>query len=411
MRYVIIGNSTAAIAGIEGIRSKDKQGCITLISMENHHTYSKPLISYLMQGKTNIDRMKYRPDSFYKDNDVHAIFAKKAVKIDPDIKSVFLDDSTAIEYDKLLVATGSSPFIPDILGLDKVNDMHTFMTLDDAKSLLDCVTSQSRILILGAGLIGLKCCEGIKDKVSFVTVIDMAKQVLPSILDKESSDIVTDYLLKQGVNIKLSCSVKQAYENSALLTDETTIEFDTLVIAVGVRPNISILKAAKADTDRGVLIDEHCKTSIEDIYAAGDCTQGYDMTVNNKRVLALLANAYMQGFTAGVNMAGNEASFNTGMPMNALSLMGMHILSAGVYEGEDYVEKNEAKYKRLFYSEDKLKGFILVDDIECAGIYTAMIRNKTPLSSVDFDLIKRKPSLCALAIEKRSNLLNGKETW
>jgi NAD(P)H-nitrite reductase large subunit len=285
------------------------------------------------------------------------------------------------------------------------------MTLDDAKSLLDCVTSQSRILILGAGLIGLKCCEGIKDKVSFVTVIDMAKQVLPSILDKESSDIVTDYLLKQGVNIKLSCSVKQAYENSALLTDETTIEFDTLVIAVGVRPNISILKAAKADTDRGVLIDEHCKTSIEDIYAAGDCTQGYDMTVNNKRVLALLANAYMQGFTAGVNMAGNEASFNTGMPMNALSLMGMHILSAGVYEGEDYVEKNEAKYKRLFYSEDKLKGFILVDDIECAGIYTAMIRNKTPLSSVDFDLIKRKPSLCALAIEKRSNLLNGKETW
>ncbi len=411
MKYVIVGNSTAAIAGIEGIRSKDKQGSITLISMENHHTYSKPLISYLIQGKTNKDKMKYRPDCFYEDNNVHTIFGRKAVKIVPDMKSVMLDDSAAVEYDKLLVATGSSPFIPDIAGLDQVKDMHTFMTLDDAEGLLESVSSQSRILILGAGLIGLKCCEGIKDKAASVTVIDMAKQVLPSILDKESSDMVRKYIERQGVIIKLSCSIKQAYGNSALLTDGTTVEFDTLVMAVGVRPNISILKAAGADSDRGVLVDECCQTSIEDIYAAGDCAQGYDMTINGKRVLALLPNAYMQGFCAGVGMTGCKKTFDTGMPMNALSLMGMHILSAGVYEGEEYIEKSIGKYKRLFFSEDKLKGFILVDDIECAGIYTAMIRNRTPLSSMDFDLIKQKPSLCALAKERRSNLLNGKETW
>lgn len=411
MRYVIIGNSTAAIAGIEGIRSKDKQGSITLISMENHHTYSKPLISYLVQGKTNKEKMKYRPDNFYEGNNVHTIFGKKAVKIVPDMKSVMLDDSTQVEYDKLLVATGSSPFIPDIAGLDKVKDMHTFMTLDDAEGLIRSVSGQSRILILGAGLIGLKCCEGLKDKVASVTVIDLAKQVLPSILDIESSDMVREFLIKKGVNIKLSCSIRQAFENSALLTDGTTIEFDTLVIAVGVRPNISILKAAGADADRGILVDNCCKTSIEDIYASGDCTQGYDMTCKNSRVLALLPNAYMQGFTAGVDMTGGKKTFDTGMPMNALSLMGMHILSAGIYEGENYIEKSDGKYKKLFFSDDVLKGFILVDDIECAGIYTAMIRNRTLLSSMDFDLIKQKPSLCALAKERRSNLLNGKETW
>lgn len=411
MRYVIIGNSAAAVGAIEGIRSKDKKGSITLISMESHHTYSRPLISYLVQGKTDMHKMKYRPDSFYEDNKIHAMLGKKAVKILPGITSVILEDSSAVEYDKLLVATGSSPFIPPIPGLNDVKRVHTFMTLDDAINLLEIINNQSRVLILGAGLIGLKCLEAISGKVASVTVIDLADMVLPSVLDKKSSQIVKEFLEKKNVDIKLSCSIKQAYENSALLTDGTLITFDVLVMAVGVRPNISILKAAGADADRGIIVDHQQHTSIDDIYAAGDCTQGYDMSIEKNRVLALLPNAYMQGFTAGINMTGGEKTFDTGMPMNALSLMGMHILSAGVYEGEDYTDEKEEKYKKLFYSHDTLKGFILVNDIDCAGIYTAMIRNKTPLSSVDFELIKQKPSLCALAKERRSNLLNGKETW
>ncbi|HPJ76998.1 MAG TPA: FAD-dependent oxidoreductase, partial [Clostridia bacterium] len=184
MNYVIIGNSTAAIAAIEGIRSIDKQGRITLISIENHHTYSRPLISYLLQGKTDLDKMKYRPDSFYEDNSVTVVLGKKAVKVIPDMKAVILEDSSSYEYDRLLIATGSLPFVPDISGLDKVKSMHTFMTLDDALELEKSINDKSNVLVLGAGLIGLKCCEAIKDKVASVTVIDLAKQVLPSILDK-----------------------------------------------------------------------------------------------------------------------------------------------------------------------------------------------------------------------------------
>ena len=411
MNYVIIGNSTAAIAAIEGIRSIDKQGRITLISIENHHTYSRPLISYLLQGKTDLDKMKYRPDSFYEDNSVNVVLGKKAVKVIPDMKAVILEDSSSYEYDRLLIATGSLPFVPDISGLDKVKSMHTFMTLDDAFELEKSINDKSNVLVLGAGLIGLKCCEAIKDKVASVTVIDLAKQVLPSILDKTSSDIVAQHIEKQGVKLKLSCSIKQVYENSALLTDDSVVRFDALVMAVGVRPNISLLRAAGVDTNRGVLINQCCATSIEDIYCAGDCAEGYDMTADCKKILALLPNAYMQGFCAGVNMAGEEKTYLSGMPMNALSLMGLHILTAGIYEGEEYVFQDEKGYKRLFYKDDMLKGFILVDDIECAGIYTAMIRNKTLLSSMDFDLIKKKPALCALAQERRTSLLNRKETW
>jgi len=125
MRYVIIGNSAAAVGAIEGIRSKDKKGSITLISMESHHTYSRPLISYLVQVKTDMDKMKYRPDSFYEDNNVNAILGRRVVKIIPDMSSVILDDSSAVEYDKLLVATGSSPFMPPIQGLNDVKRLRS----------------------------------------------------------------------------------------------------------------------------------------------------------------------------------------------------------------------------------------------------------------------------------------------
>ncbi|MDD4316708.1 MAG: FAD-dependent oxidoreductase, partial [Clostridia bacterium] len=132
MKYVIIGNSTAAIAAVEGIRQVDKQGEITLLSKEAHHTYSRPLISYYLSGKTDLDRMKYRPDSFYADNKVSFFSGAEAKAIDREKMLVTLADGRQISYDKLLIATGSTPFVPPFKGLDVVNKVHTFYTLNDA---------------------------------------------------------------------------------------------------------------------------------------------------------------------------------------------------------------------------------------------------------------------------------------
>ena len=151
-RYVIIGNSAAAVGCVEGIRSADSKGSITLIASEPHHTYSRPLISYLLYGKTDEQRMKYRPDDFYMKNGVTALLGKTAVGIDPKSKKVLLDDGQTVEYDKLLVATGSSPFVPSIEGLDQVEQKTSFMTLDDARWLEHMVDADTRVLILGAGL-------------------------------------------------------------------------------------------------------------------------------------------------------------------------------------------------------------------------------------------------------------------
>ena len=163
MKYVIIGNSAAAVGCVEGIRQIDKESPITLIASEPHHTYSRPLISYLLYGHTDEQRMKYRPDSFYADNGVETMLGETVTAIDPKGKTVTLESGKVVSYDKLMVATGSRPFVPPIEGLDKVEKKFSFMTLDDAHALDAALNKDSRVLIMGAGLIGLKCAEGLSD--------------------------------------------------------------------------------------------------------------------------------------------------------------------------------------------------------------------------------------------------------
>ena len=127
--------------------------------------------------------MKYRPDSFYKDNGCTLLTGKTVVSIDPKGKSVLLDNGEKIPYDKLLVATGSCPFIPPIEGLERVTKKFTFMSLDDAKALKKTLSPESKVMIMGAGLIGLKCAEGIAHLVKSITVVDLADRILPSVLD------------------------------------------------------------------------------------------------------------------------------------------------------------------------------------------------------------------------------------
>ncbi len=405
-KYVIIGNSAAAVGCIEGIRQTDKQGSITVITSEPHHTYSRPLISYLIYGKTDEQRMKYRPDSFYTDNGVTALMGKTAVKIDKDNKQVLLSDGSAVAYDKLLVATGSRPFVPPMQGLEKVKKQFTFMTLDSAKALQAALTKDSRVLIIGAGLIGLKCAEGIRKNVASITVVDLADRILPSILDAEGSAIMQKHIEKSGVEFILGDSVKEFTEVSATLNSGKTVGFDILVIAVGVRPNTELVKEAGGVVNRGIASDDHCKTTLDDIYAAGDCTESVDITDGAVKVLALLPNAYMQGECAGINMAGGEKLYDKAIPMNAIGFFGLHIITAGSYKGDEYIAKSGENYKKLVTAQGLLKGFILIGDIARAGIYTALIREKTPLSTIDFDLIKEKPQLMAFSKTERAHKLS-----
>lgn len=407
MKYVLIGNSAAAVACVEGIRQRDREGDITMVTNEPYHTYSRPLISYLLAEKTDRERMKYRPDDFYKKNRCELIAGVSADHLEPKRKTVVLSDGRELPYDRLLVAAGSSPAVPPIKGLEAVGNMTTFLSLDDALRLEKMLTPFSRVLIMGAGLIGLKCAEGIAGKAKSITVVDMADHILPSILDQEASLPVQRRMEEHGIEFVLSDAAQELHPDRAVLKSGRDIRFDILVMAVGVRPNVRLVQNAGGAVKRGIVTDSRGQTSIPDVYAAGDCTESRDITTGEEKVLALLPNAYLQGECAGINMAGGNQSYDKAIPMNSIGFFGLHLMTAGSCGGEAYLEKNGGNYKKLFVRENRLAGYILIGDVARAGIYTSLIREQTPLSALDFELIRQKPQLMAFSRTKRNEMLGG----
>ena len=242
-QYVIIGNGVAAAGCIEGIRSVDKDSKITVVSEEDHPVYCRPLISYYLEKKTDPERMNYRSADFYKKMGCDVLYGKKSIRIDADSKKVVLDDGAELSYTEVCVATGSAPFVPSFEGLDTVEKKFSFMTLDDTFALEKAINKDSKVLIVGAGLIGLKCAEGLHGRVASITVCDLADRVLSSILDTDCAAIVQRHLEANGIQFLLGDTAVRFEKNLAQMKSGKTVEFDTLVLAVGVRANTTLIKA------------------------------------------------------------------------------------------------------------------------------------------------------------------------
>lgn len=373
-KYVIIGNSAAAIGAVQGIRSVDRDGSITIITDEAYHTYSRPLISYWLEGKVADDKIYYREPDFYEKNNVKVIFSVRAEKIENGC--VVLDNGEKVQYDKLLVATGSKPFVPPMKDIDKVEDKFTFMTWDSAKAIREKVTAGTKVLIIGAGLIGLKCAEALHHLNADITVVDLADRILPSILDVRAGEIMQKHIEDKGTKFILGTSVEQFSKNSAKLTNGETVDFDILVIAVGVRPNTELVSDAGGKVEKGIITDLHQQTTIDNVYAAGE-----------------------------------ETLYLNAIPMNAIGFYGLHIITAGSYDGDEDITEDADKeiYKKLVFKDGLLKGFILMGDVARAGIYTSMIKEQIPLTEVDLDLLRDKPQMMMFGKARREEKLAGKK--
>lgn len=412
--YVIIGNGIAAAGCIEGIRSTTNEGRITVISHEKYPVYCRPLISYYLEGRTKPNNLGYREENFYEKNGCTVLYGKDAVSIDADKKTVTLDDGTSLPYDSLCVAAGSSPLIPKFDGIETVKNKFSFMTLDDMYALEKAVTKNTRVLIIGAGLIGLKCAEGLHERAASITVCDLADRILSSIFDDEASGIMKKVLTDNGIQLMLSDSAVKFDGNCAFMKSGKKVEFDVLVIAVGVKANTSLVSSAGGLVNRGIIVNERLQTSLPDVYAAGDCTEGMDISSDTKRVLAILPNAYMQGKCAGINMTGNDAKFDNAIPMNSIGIFGYHAMTGGSYYTEEkggtvYAFRENENLRKFFCRDGYLSGFILIgsEAIKRAGIYTSLIRDKTPLDSVDFDLLVKEPTFAAFSQNVRRKKFGG----
>lgn len=410
MKYVIIGNGPAAVSCIDGIRSRDTDGSITVISKEAHPAYFRPLISYYLEGKSKEDNIYCRAEDFYQKKHVETVLGE-AVAIDKDNRIVAMNSGENISYDRLCICSGSSPFVPPMKGLDTVEKKYTFLTIDDSFAIEQAVDQNSRVLIIGAGLIGLKCAEGLRDRAGQVTVCDLAPRVLSSILDDDCAAIVQRHLEKCGIHFSLANTADCFDGSTAYMKDGSEIGFDVLVLALGVRPNIGFFKDAGGDCNRAILVDNSMKTSVENIFAAGDCVEQEDITFGAKRVMALLPNANIGGYTAGVNMAGGDQLFDNALPMNSIGFWGLHMMTAGTYADDGNArmieEKSENSIKRFFIRDNRLIGFIIIGDVKSAGIYTNLVRTQADISAIDFDVLKNNPNLLPFGEIYRRKTLGG----
>lgn len=390
MSYVIIGNSTAAVGAIEGIRKYDTATPITVVSDESYHTYSRPLISYYLGGKVCEQNTIYRPMDFYQRNNVRAILGVRAESVDFNEKSVQLGNGEKLIYKKLLLATGGKPFIPPMKGLDKKN-IFNFIKMDDAKAIEKVAVRGSRAVVVGASFSGLKAVEALVKRGVNVTVIDIMSRIMPRVLDDKAAEIALKTLENHDVKVLLNNTVDTILgEDTAagvLLQDGTEIACDFVILAIGVRCNTDLVKDKGIKINRGIVVDEKMQTSIPDVYAAGDAAEGYNFIEEKMMEIAIIPNAYCQGETAGINMAGGDKSFHEGFIMNSMPLMDLPIISAGISEDREGIEiisqylPEKDVYKKFYISGNRLVGYLLVNDVDRAGIYTEMIRGKSDISA------------------------------
>lgn len=417
MKYVIIGNSAAGIGTIEGIRKADPEGSIMLISDEPYHTYSRPLISYYLAGKVKPEKMYYREADFYEKMNIIIRLGVKVESILPEKKTIQLSTGEIVEYEKLMLATGGKPIIPEMAGL-QLNGVFSFLKWDDVKKIESYVKQKDKVVIIGAGLIGLKAAEALIGQKAEVKVIELANRVLSAILDEEAAGIVQHTLADNGIEFYLNNTVKEIQgsdkASAVKLQDGTILECDAVIIAIGVSPNKDLAVQAGLTVNRGIIIDEYLRTSNQDIYAAGDVSEGHDILYKQNRVLPILPNAYRQGSIAGRNMADQEQKYRGGFAMNAISFFGLPMITAGIIKPDntEFMEMTEANstnksYRKIVIRDNKLVGFIALNDVDRAGILTGLMEKEMDVDGFIDKLMNKEFGYAHLSKEYRQEQMLG----
>ncbi|MHB8780023.1 MAG: NAD(P)/FAD-dependent oxidoreductase [Candidatus Geothermincolia bacterium] len=388
LRYAIVGNSAAAVNACEAIRSVDARGRIGVFTEENHPAYSRPMISYLVAGKANARKMLYRPSGFYAGLGVELKTKTTVTAIDPAKGTLTTGRCDTVKWRHLLLATGSEPFIPPIEGLEELRYM-TFLRWDDAKRLAAMAVAGPKVLIVGAGLIGMKAAEALHWSASDVTVVEKMERVLPQALDDVASRMVAERFRRSGMDLRQGTGVVRiepakagGMKGRATLDDGEELEFDLLIMAVGVRPRAELARDAGIEVNRGILADAHMRTSAPNVYVAGDVAEAPDVVTGDRRVNALWPNAVLQGRYAGLNMAGQDIACPGSTSMNAVEFFGLPVLSAGLVnpppEGYEVISRrdDDGYYRKVVLAGDVIVGMINAGRVDRAGLLTSLIQER-----------------------------------
>lgn len=389
-KYLLVGGGLAAASAIEGIRSRDAEGSITLISRENVSPYHRPPLSKdLWFGKKKPDEIPVHPPEFYRENHVTLLLRREIVELDPEKHAVWDERGTEYGYEKLLLATGGRPRRLNLPGGDS-EGVHYFRDLEDYQFLHEHLERFEHALVIGGGFIGMEIAAALTHVGKQVTLLYRHDYPLDRVLPRDLGTFVADYYREKGVETVSGDTVVAIDEQGPHIHARTasggTVTTELVIAGVGIEPETDLAEAAGLEVRDGIVVDEFARTSNPDIYAAGDVAEFPNLALLRAERVEHWDHAKSHGRCAGVNMAGGNEPY-TGLPMFYSDFFDLGWEAVGEISTELQVEavwKQPMREGVLFYlRDDVIRGVLLWNVWEKVDWARGLIREQRTMASVE----------------------------
>ncbi len=410
-KLVLIGNGMAGAKLLEELMlSCPEKYDITVFGNEPYGNYNRIMLSPLLSGEKTLDEIMVLERPWYQQHGIilHVGIDKAIVKLDRLNKIVTTRDGQIIHYNRLIIATGSKPFILPIEGA-QLDGVMSFRDISDVKKMLNAASQYKKAVVIGAGLLGLEAAMGLCGRGMDVTVVHSNVIPLNRQLDREAGELLQQALQSRGLKFKMSAQTQSIKDNgqgqvSAItFKDGTELETDIVIMAIGIRPNIQLAQGAGLQCEKGILVSDTLQTYDPNIYALGECIQHRGGT------FGLVAPLYEQAKVLTNHLSEHGvAQYQTLPSATKLKVTGIHLFSVGDIQGDDdceyliYRDKQQGIYKKLILKNNILQGVVLYGETQEGAFYNELLDEQTDLGSIRPHLMFGR----ALCESQRDNLIN-----
>ncbi|MBN1179120.1 MAG: NAD(P)/FAD-dependent oxidoreductase [Anaerolineae bacterium] len=393
MKILIVGAGPAGVTVAETLRQHDDRVEITMLSGEPTPPYSPPaMLEYFTTGR---EVHLWRGRDFAERLGITYRAGTTVVAVEPAQHTVRLEGGETLGYDRLVLATGGRLYTP-IAGEEKPG-IYNFKSLTAAEELLGRVRSGAArsALIVGAGFIGVEIALLLADLGLEVTQL-VRSRVMRSMLDPETSQIVLGMIEARGVRVLQDDAadavafVGDARAEAVQMRSGDVVSADLLVAATGLKPNVAYLHGSGIETKWGVLVDDHLRTNVADVYAAGDVAETFDRFTGERYVHAIFPNAVAQGRIVAYNLLGWDTAYEGADNMNSLKHLGLPLMAVGRMTGEELRVQRGAELRKLYLEDNRIVGFRLVGDVSAAGIFRSLMNRRADVGPLRHRLLDPK---------------------
>lgn len=379
MKIIIIGAGPAGVTISETIRAHDQQAEITVISAEPYPPYSPPAMAdHFLHGT---QAHLWRDETWAEDHELTYLNGVEVQKINPDEGLITTSQNTELAYDRLVIATGSRLHAP-IEGAE-LPGVYNFKSLTAAEQLIQRVKSGTKhqAVIVGAGFIGMEIALLLRSLGVSVTMVEMADQVMPVMLDADTAEFALNSMRQRGIQVELNSKAVaftgEKQVDGVQLESGEILQADFAVAASGVQPNLQCLVGSGINYGWGITVDRYLRTNFEHIYAAGDVIEVPDKLTGEIFVHAIFPNAVEQGNIVGLNLLGHEVQYEGADRMNSLKHLELPIMAAGLKSGDDVLQtRHNGDLRTVYLLEDRIVGFQIVGDTKSAGVLRALMNRR-----------------------------------